>query len=209
MAKHAVVVLDATGSMRGQEERVVSSMNEYAAALPGKCSLTVFMFDSNRWEKFYSGAAKAWREMRVADYRPGAMTPLYDSIGKALDHARKKSSKGDKVMVMIDTDGFENASTDHTRESIVSLIEKCKAKGWAFQFMANALTEQEAAQVAAVGKSLGMQTRPAAYAMRSSSYQAAACDTVSYFGGDDAGNDGGGKKKPKPTGRAYSSRTAA
>ena len=201
MTKHAVVVLDATGSMMGQEERVVTSMNEYVAALPGKANLTVFMFDSNRWEQFYSGAAKAWKAMTVSDYRTGAMTPLYDSIAKGIAHAKKVSAKGDKVMVMIDTDGLENASTDYTHETVTGLIEKCKAKGWAFKFMANAVTKQEAMKVGAVGQSLGMATTTTAYAKRMGSYQAAAHDTVSYFDED--------KKKPKkPVRRTYASSAA-
>ena len=53
MTNYAVAVLDATGSMKGQENRVVSSMNEYAAALPPETYLIVFMFDSNRWDKFF------------------------------------------------------------------------------------------------------------------------------------------------------------
>ena len=48
MPNYAVVVLDATGSMANQEDRVVSSMNEYAKTLSEDTHLTVFMFASER-----------------------------------------------------------------------------------------------------------------------------------------------------------------
>ena len=35
------------------------------------------------------------------------MTPLYDAIAKSIAHAESVASNGDKVMVMIDTDGYE------------------------------------------------------------------------------------------------------
>ena len=46
---HAIVTLDETGSMSGQEHRVVTSLNEYVEQLPKKTRLTVFKFDSRRW----------------------------------------------------------------------------------------------------------------------------------------------------------------
>ena len=46
VGKHAIVVLDETGSMRGQEERVTTSLNEYVDGLPKGTRLAVFKFDS-------------------------------------------------------------------------------------------------------------------------------------------------------------------
>ena len=181
MAKHAVVVLDETGSMQGQEERVVTSMNEYAATLSKKTNLTVFKFDSARWSTFFSGKARDWRKMRKDDYAPGAMTPLYDSIGKAITFAREQAKKGDKVMIVIDTDGYENASTEYNHKKITSMIEKQKGKGWGFLFIANSLTEREATKIGDIGRGLGMQAMASSYGNRSQTYTAAAGNTQAYF----------------------------
>ena len=51
--KHAIVTLDETGSMRGQQHRVVTSLNEYVEQLSRKTGLTVFKFDSERWTTFF------------------------------------------------------------------------------------------------------------------------------------------------------------
>lgn len=185
--KHAIVVLDETGSMSGQEDRVVTSMNEYVAKLPKKAMLTVFKFDSERWTTFFSGKVKEWKKMVMSDYSPGAMTPLYDAIGKAITHGKFTSKKGDKVMLMVDTDGYENASTEYTHEKITTMIEKAKDRGWEVLFMANGLTEQAAARVATVGHKLGVtKTFAASHVLRSSSYGAAAGATQSYFDGTKA-----------------------
>ncbi len=67
--KHAIVTLDETGSMSGQEHRVVTSLNEYVKKLPKKTRLTVFKFDSARWTKSFCGPVKKWKPMREKDYR--------------------------------------------------------------------------------------------------------------------------------------------
>ena len=184
MKNHAIVVLDETGSMGGQEDRVCSSMNEYVKGLPKKTRLAVFKFDSTHWTKFFSGRIKKWKAMCREDYTPGAMTPLWDAIGKAIAYAKGKASKGDKVMVMVDTDGFENCSKEHTQPSVTALIEKCKKKGWEFLFMSGGIGRQEAVAVGATGKSLGMSSMSASHTLRSAAYNAASSRTAEYFGGN-------------------------
>ena len=184
----AVAVLDMTGSMTGQEERVVSSMNEYVSALPKTCDMTVFLFNSNTWDTMYSGKVSKWTPMERSRYKPNFTTPLYDSIAKAIQYAEAKASEGDKVMIMIDTDGFENASTDYDRmnggaEKIKALVKECEDKGWAFKFMANGLDEQAAMQVGMIGRSLGMNTVQTTYANRTATYASAGRTTAEYFAG--------------------------
>ena len=181
--KHAVVLLDETGSMQGQEERVCTSMNDYAAALPKGCTLTVFKFNSSRFVKHYEGPAKKWEPMKLAEYKPVAMTPLYDSIAKTIKHAKKNTVKGDKVMIMIDTDGLENDSSDYkTAASIKELIEKQQAKGWEFLFVASALTERQAADIGTTGQTIGVNTViSGSYAMRGQTYAVAADATSDYL----------------------------
>ena len=182
VGKFAVVVLDETGSMRGQEERVCSSMNEYAGGLPEGTRLSVFKFDSNHWTKFFSGKVKKWKQMTQKDYTPSAMTPLYDAIAKAIAHAKKISTKKDRVMIMIDTDGEENASKEHKFDSIKALVKDCKDNlGWEFLFMSGGLSKREAVGVSAQGQALGMSTQSASHAVRAVSYGQARLQTADYL----------------------------
>lgn len=178
---YAVICIDETGSMAGQEERVVTSMNEYVNSLPDDAHVTVFKFDSNHWTKFYDDYKTAWQKMEPANYSPGAMTPLYDAIGKTVRHAESLASDGDKVLVMVDTDGHENASKEHTVDSVNAVVDAKKTAGWEFLFMAGGINEAQAQQVGAIGQALGMTTNMASHARRSQNFQAARGQTHSYF----------------------------
>ena len=191
---HAIVTLDETGSMSGQEHRVVTSLNEYVEQLPKKTRLTVFKFDSRRWTRFFCGSVKKWKPMKEKDYRPGAMTPLYDAIAKSIAHAESVASNGDRVMVMIDTDGYENASREHTQESCLALVSQKKKAGWEFLFMSAGVDQKQATVVGAAGKTLGMRVNAASYARRSSNYAKASFQTRTYFREPDQGTP---KKKKK------------
>ena len=186
MSNYAVVCLDETGSMQGQEQRVVTSLNEYVNQLPDDTHITVFKFDSERWTSFYDGVKPDWKQMKQGDYNPGAMTPLYDAVAKSIHHAEGLASAGDKVMVMVDTDGFENASKEHTQESVKALVDQKKGAGWEFLFMANALDHQQAVAVGYTGQAMGMQVNSASYGQRMASYSRAASSTRSYFDKPDA-----------------------
>ena len=194
MTNHAIAILDASGSMSGQEERVVTSMNEYVNGLPKKTRLSVFLFDSERWHEHFSGKVKNWTPMTTEHYRAGAMTPLFDSIAKGIEFVGGNAGKGDKVMVMIDTDGYENQSSDYDHDKIKALIDKKKGKGWEFLFMANGIDEATATKVGGTGKSLGIRTMATSYAGRSKAYGFASSLTSEYFDGK-TGDDTDAKPK--------------
>ena len=67
MANIAMLCLDETGSMTGQEHRVVMSLNEYVDKLPEDCRICVFTFDSQRWRRFYDGYKTNWVPMQTSE----------------------------------------------------------------------------------------------------------------------------------------------
>lgn len=184
MNKYAIVVLDETGSMRNQVTRVVNSMNEYAEHLPADTNLTVFKFNSMHREEFYKGKAGEWKQMTENDYRPAALTPLFDAIGNAIEHASKYANPGDKVMVMVDTDGEENHSTDYNFAQVSNMIEEHKSGGWEFLFMASGISEVAAQKVEAMGRRLRMNTLSGTYGARQAMYTNAATLSVAYLAED-------------------------
>lgn len=186
MSNYAVVCLDETGSMHGQEERVVTSMNEYVGHIPDDTHLTVFKFDSNHWTKFFDDTKDKWQLMTLADYNPGAATPLYDRVYDTIAHAESLAANpDDKVMIMVDTDGHNNASTEYDQEKIHALVNKKKALGWEFWFMSNAMDQKAADNLGNLGTQMGMNVMSNTHANRTTAYRAAASNTISYFAGDD------------------------
>ena len=196
MSNYAAICLDETGSMTGQEERVVTSLNEYVRSLPDDTHVTVFKFDSNRWTTLYDDSKSNWTDREVDDYKPGAMTPLYDAIYKTIKHGESLAQDGDKVLIMIDTDGMENASKEYTKESVRALVDQKKSSGWEFLFMAAGLDEAEAIRIGRSGQDLGMTTQSASYALRSANYLAASAHSADYFD-DTKASDTDTPRKPE------------
>ena len=124
--------------------------------------------------------------MTTNDYNPGAMTPLYDAVAKTIQHVESLAKAGDKVMVMIDTDGLENSSREYNQNQIKTMVSDKKEAGWEFLFMASGLDDFAADVVGSFGRMTGMTTHSGNYGTRSALYANAAVDTQSYFVDSDA-----------------------
>jgi len=71
------------------------------------------------------------------------MTSLYDAIGKTLTSVCDKN-----VMVLIQTDGFENSSQEYNQTAIKNLISSKEDLGWDFTFLgANIDTVKEGSKI--------------------------------------------------------------
>ena len=70
--------------------------------------------------------------MNDENYRPNALTPLYDAIGRTIRNLESK--KGSKLVV-IQTDGYENSSKEFSQKGIFDLISEKKKEGWTFAFL--------------------------------------------------------------------------
>jgi hypothetical protein len=95
------------------------------------------------------------------EYRCGGWTPLYDAIGRGigiLDEAME-GKVGAKAILVIMTDGQENASREFSHEKISGLLKARQEQGWLVTFLGEGL------EVSRQGTNLG--THPgsvAAYA---------------------------------------------
>ena len=76
-------------------------------------------------------------ELSRANYVPRASTPLLDAIGHAVAEIDKVTLRaGEKVGLVILTDGLENASKEHTKDSIRKLlVDRQENKGWLVTFL--------------------------------------------------------------------------
>src|SRR5262249_7759570 len=69
-------------------------------------------------------------------YQPGATTPLIDAAYKTIKAVEKSlNGANPKVVICIQTDGHENASTEHTWDDLNALIKEKTAAGWQFNFL--------------------------------------------------------------------------
>lgn len=138
---HVTFVLDETGSMESIKDDTIGGFNAYLDTLKeekGAVKFTLLKFDSNRVDKVCVDTPIAEvPRLTNETYQPGAMTPLIDASYKAIEATAEKvkGKKNPKVIVVIQTDGYENASTEHTREDLAALVKEKTADGWVFTFL--------------------------------------------------------------------------
>ena len=141
---HSYVLLDRTGSMESRWSEALSSVNAYAnglASLDGgprvNAEITLAVFDSQDGLKFDvirdDVDAAHWKKVTSAEVTPRGMTPLYDAIGRMVSLAEQDHPK--KAVLVIMTDGEENASKELTRAGAKAALDRARAKGWEVVFL--------------------------------------------------------------------------
>lgn len=70
------------------------------------------------------------------NYRPDGGTPLIDAAVKTILATDELYAKyGGKVIVVIQTDGFENMSTEYNSNQLRLMVEDRTSRGWSFVFL--------------------------------------------------------------------------
>jgi Mg-chelatase subunit ChlD len=157
------IVADASGSMNHLHETVIKGLNDFIAeqaSTDNDAKVTIVQFPSVKDEDgiqtiLPKSNVKTARKITGDDYVINGMTPLYDAIGAVIKKAdlriAKRVAKGkdpESQVVVIFTDGGENASRKFTKEDIFALIAERKAQGWVFVFLgANQDAFEEGGQV--------------------------------------------------------------
>ena len=144
------IVADASGSMNHLHGTVIKGLNDFIAeqaSSDNDAKVTIVQFPSLKDEDgiqtiLPKSNVKTARKITGKDYVINGMTPLYDAIGavitKADERIAKRVAKGkdpESQVVVIFTDGGENASRKFTQDAIFTLIAERKAQGWVFVFL--------------------------------------------------------------------------
>lgn len=136
------VVQDRSGSMTACKTETQQGFNAFIAEqrnVPGKCLVTLSQFD-DRYEVVYE--AKPVAEVPDLELVPRDMTALYDAIGKSINTLGEKltalpeQERPGLVIVVINTDGHENASHEFTSARVQEMITHQRdTYGWQFVFL--------------------------------------------------------------------------
>lgn len=151
-AFHVAIILDRSGSMASIRNKAIGAVNGYLASLKADegtsgALITLTIFDSESIDVIRDGAPIAsCAALTAAEYEPRGLTPLYDAIGATAAALEKRAA--DRRVLVIVTDGHENASQQFTRASILALISQRQADGWLVVYLgAHADTWHEAAAI--------------------------------------------------------------
>jgi len=145
MRTELVFILDRSGSMGGLENDTIggfNSMLEKQRKIEGECRITTVLFD-NVCELLHDRIdIAAIAPITENEYYVRGSTALVDAIGFTIDKIVKaqrhtaENHRAEKVMCVIITDGYENAShkysLEHVRDKITHETEKY---GWEFIFL--------------------------------------------------------------------------
>ena len=137
-----ITVIDRSGSMlhikHDMEGGLKSFINDQAKQ-PGEARLSIYTFD-DLYETFCEGAELS----AVNDFAlvPRNRTALFDAIGHTINAvgirlaALAESDRPGKVVVIIITDGHENASKEFTLKQISEMVTHQSTKySWQFAFL--------------------------------------------------------------------------
>ena len=125
------MVLDRSGSMSGTEEKTVEAINGFLRQMQGdslgkSAAFTLMTFDSQGFDVIRRGTVSEVKTLEQKEFSPRAATPLYDAVGDAAS----KMTGTEKNMLVILTDGLENASKKFTQASLRAVIEEKRKAGW-------------------------------------------------------------------------------
>ncbi len=138
---HIICILDRSGSMSSQASEVIINFNKFLKeqqALDGKANLTLVLFD-DQYEMVYDAIdIKEIPPLTVGTYFVRGMTAMNDAIGRTLNIMQRN----EKAIVLIHTDGWENASQEYTPATVKTLVDKLK-KQWEFIFVGGEIDAKE------------------------------------------------------------------
>ena len=145
MKTELVFILDRSGSMSGLERDTIggfNSMLEKQKKEAGEARVTTVLFDGQielLHDRLDIGDVAPITER---EYYVRGCTALLDAVGFAISKiaAVQKNTapekRAEKVLFVITTDGYENASREYSYERVKQLVEFEKEKyGWEFLFL--------------------------------------------------------------------------
>lgn len=140
---HISMLIDESGSMSPPRGDVVETYNKYIKEVKKENKKTdamayLFFFDDRGDKKILRKKRESKlqdvKPLVIADYFPKGMTPLNDAVIQAINAISKNVKKKDKVLFVIYTDGYENAS-ESTTTDVRKLVNKKQKENWTFIYL--------------------------------------------------------------------------
>lgn len=146
---HICFVLDESGSMYNSIDDVIEGfqklIDEQRKEKNGECIISLYRF-SNTVKEDYIG--KPVDEVPRLTYSPWGCTAMNDGVGTAIDEIGKwlsdmdESERPSKNMIVIMTDGKENASKKYDFDVVKKKIKHQEEKySWTFVYMGTSLQD--------------------------------------------------------------------
>jgi len=147
------ILLDRSGSMSQRATDVIGHYNQYIEEqkkLPGKATVSLVLFDDQYEEVYLGQDIQILGLLTEKTYFVRGNTAYLDAIGKLIHSVDALPNKPKKVIFVVNTDGYENASKEYGWRQIKELVEeRRKSFDWQFLFIGAGLDDAAMAQTVA------------------------------------------------------------
>jgi len=137
---HYLIVLDQSGSMERIKNTVIGLFNEQIQNLRKQAKdinleITMSVFNDSVKILNLASPIKDVQLLSDKNYKPDSMTALYDAVMISYNKVKERVKKKDRIVVLVLTDGLENASKEYGSADVQSLMNKITKKGGSFNFL--------------------------------------------------------------------------
>lgn len=181
-----IFVLDRSGSMEHLTEETIGGFNSLIKKqkddTAGDVYVTTVLFD-DRYEILHDHLdIRDIPRLTGKEYYARGCTALLDAVGRTIDNIGERLSAADesdrpgKILFVITTDGYENASRDYTKKKVKEMITlQQETYNWKFLFLG--------ADIDAVGEadSIGIRSAGACMPTATSAGVASSFQAVSHI----------------------------
>lgn len=151
---HFALVWDESGSMAGLTEAGKTNISEQLGAAKDakNVKFSLWFFGTHIQDNarlVLDAVDPSDVDESKVNYRPTGGTPLYDAVGKAIRRLEDQVKKGDRVLLIVFTDGHENASVEWGKDAVGALVaEKEADDNWTLVFNAAGFSAWDAENLA-------------------------------------------------------------
>lgn len=128
-----IFIMDRSGSMIGFSEDTIGGFNSFIEKEKEKdinTYVTTILFDNDYEILYERKEINKVEKLTEKEYWPRGSTALLDAIGKTITSFERKIDG--KALVVIMTDGYENASVEFSKKQIKEMIDK---HDWEFIYL--------------------------------------------------------------------------
>jgi hypothetical protein len=156
------LIVDKSGSMMDCVDSTINGFNEQVNSIKGKAlefteediTMGLTTFNDNVNHLYYRQNPKEMVLLNYENYRPSGGTALLDAVGETISEIERQISTNliaTTVIVVILTDGYENASKKYNLVNIRNMISKLEETGkWTFSFIGATLDAVDVAASMAI-----------------------------------------------------------
>ena len=141
------LIVDKSGSMMDCVDSTINGFNEQVNRIKDKAlefteediTMGLTTFNDNVNHLYYRQNPKEMVLLNYENYRPSGGTALLDAVGETISEIERQISTNliaTTVIIVILTDGYENASKKYNLVNIRNMISKLEETGkWTFSFI--------------------------------------------------------------------------